>query len=66
MSTDSAARKRRTRDETRDLLLEAAVRLVESRVVGDGAVPVNPMADVLITDVIRREIDAPVDTRDED
>jgi len=28
------------------------VRLVESRVVGDGAAPVNPMADVLVTDVL--------------
>jgi len=52
MSTSGAVRRRRTRDETRDFLLEAAVRLVESRVVGDGSAPVNPMADVLVTDVL--------------
>jgi hypothetical protein len=34
------------------LLLEAAVRLVMNRIVGDGSAPVNPLADVLITDVL--------------
>ena len=52
MSTDRAVRRRRTRDETRELLLEAAVRLVMTRIGGDSAVPVNPLADVLITDVL--------------
>ena len=52
MSTDGVVRRRRTRDETRELLLEAAVRLVMTRIGGDSAVPVNPLADVLITDVL--------------
>jgi len=52
LSTDGIAQRRRTRDETRELLLEAAERLVADRITGDGAAPVNPLADVLITDVL--------------
>ena len=52
MSTDGVARRRRTREETRELLLAAAVRLVRGRIVGDGSATVNPLADVLITEVL--------------
>ena len=52
MSTDGVARRRRTREETRELLLAAAVRVVMGRIVGDGAATVNPLADVLITEVL--------------
>jgi hypothetical protein len=52
MSTDGVARRRRTREETRDLLLTAAVRLVMARIVGDDSASVNPLADVLLTDVL--------------
>lgn len=52
LSTGNVVRKRRTRAETRELLLAAAVKLVENRVVGTDAAPVNPMADVLVTDVL--------------
>ena len=52
MSTDGVARRRRTREETRELLLAAAVRLVMGRIVGDGSATVNPLADVLITEVL--------------
>ncbi len=52
LSTGNVVRKRRTRAETRELLLAAAVKLVENRVVGTDATPVNPMADVLVTDVL--------------
>ena len=52
MSTDSVARRRRTREETRELLLAAAVRLLMGRIVGDGSATVNPLADVLITEVL--------------
>jgi hypothetical protein len=52
MSTDGVARRRRTREETRELLLAAAVRVVMGRVVGDGSATVNPLADVLITEVL--------------
>jgi hypothetical protein len=44
--------RRRTRDETRELLLSAAVRLVEARVAGDDGGAVNPLADVLLKDVL--------------
>jgi AcrR family transcriptional regulator len=47
-----AGRRRRTRDETRELLLAAAVRLVEARVAGDDGASVNPLADVVFTDVL--------------
>ena len=52
MGKDGVARRRRTREETRDLLLAAAVRLVEARVAGDYGASVNPLADVLLTDVL--------------
>jgi hypothetical protein len=52
VSTDGRARRRRTRDETRELLLKAALRLLSERVVGDTDSPVNPLADVLITEVL--------------
>ena len=52
MPTDGATRRRRTREETRELLLAAAVRLVEARVAGNGSASVNPLADVLLTEVI--------------
>ena len=52
MSTDGVARRRRTREETRELLLAAAVRLVMGRIVGNGSATVNPLADVLITEVL--------------
>jgi len=52
MANDSVARRRRTRDETRELLLTAALRLVMTRVAGDHPATVNPLADVLITDVL--------------
>jgi AcrR family transcriptional regulator len=45
-------RRRRTREETRELLLSAAVRLVEARVAGDDGASVNPLADVVFTDVL--------------
>lgn len=52
MSTDGVVRSRRTRDETRELLLHAAMRLLTERNAGDGEAPVNPLADVLLTDVL--------------
>ncbi len=52
MSTDGVVRSRRTRDETRELLLHAAMRLLTERNAGDGEAPVNPLADVLVTDVL--------------
>jgi hypothetical protein len=52
MSTEGAVRRRRARDETRELLLEAAVRLVVERIDGEGKEPFNPLADVLLTDVL--------------
>jgi hypothetical protein len=52
MATEGVARRRRTREETRELLLTAAVRLVEARVAGNDHTSVNPLADVLITDVL--------------
>ena len=52
MQTEGVTPRRRTRDETRELLLAAAVRVVMSRVVGNGSATVNPLADVLITDVL--------------
>ena len=52
MSTERAGRRRRTRGETRELLLEAATRLVSGRIAGNGAPSVNPLADVLLTDVL--------------
>jgi hypothetical protein len=52
VSTDGALRRRRTRDETRELLLDAAMRLLTERNAGDGEAPVNPLADVLLTDVL--------------
>lgn len=51
-STTSAVRRRRTKDETRQLLLESAERLVMRRIGGDDGAMVNPLADVLITDVL--------------
>ena len=53
MSTGGVVRRRRTRDETRELLLDAAMRLLTQRNAGDGEAPVNPLADVLLTDVLR-------------
>ncbi len=53
MSTDGVTRRRRTRDETRELLLTAAMRLVTGRMSGHHEAPaVNPLADVLLTDVL--------------
>ena len=52
MPNMSPPRRRRTREETRELLLAAAVRVVEARVAGDGGSSVNPLADVLITDAL--------------
>jgi hypothetical protein len=52
MSTNGAVRRRRTREETRELLLAAAVRVVKGRLLGDGSAAVNPLANVLITDVL--------------
>lgn len=45
-------RKRRTRDETRDLLLSAAVRVVIARSSGDSHGSTNPLAGVRITDAL--------------
>lgn len=45
-------RKRRTREETRQLLLEAAVRVVVARSNGDEAAHTNPLAGVRITDAL--------------
>lgn len=52
MSTEDTRRRRRTREKTRDLQLEAAVRLVMGRTAGNGAGAVDPPADVLISDVL--------------
>jgi AcrR family transcriptional regulator len=45
-------RKRRTRDETRELLLDAAVRVVLARSNGDHGASTNPLAGVRITDAL--------------
>jgi AcrR family transcriptional regulator len=45
-------RKRRTRDETRTLLLDAAVRVALARSNGDGGGSTNPLAGVRITDAL--------------
>jgi len=45
-------RKRRTREETRALLLDAAVRVVLARSNGDLDGPTNPLAGVRITDAL--------------
>jgi hypothetical protein len=45
-------RKRRTREETRELLLEAAVRVVVARSNGDLDGSTNPLAGVRITDAL--------------
>lgn len=45
-------RKRRTREETRELLLEAAVRVVLARSNGDIDGSTNPLAGVRITDAL--------------
>lgn len=45
-------RKRRTRDETRELLLDAAVRVVLARSNGDLDGSTNPLAGVRITDAL--------------
>jgi hypothetical protein len=45
-------RTRRTRDETRQLLLDAAVRVVLARSNGDMAGSTNPLAGVRITDAL--------------
>lgn len=56
-------RKRRTREETRELLLDAAVRVVLARSNGDHGASTNPLAGVRITDALEevnrvlREID---------
>lgn len=56
-------RKRRTREETRQLLLDAAVRVVLARSNGDHGASTNPLAGVRITDALEevnrvlREID---------
>jgi hypothetical protein len=44
--------RRRTRDETRKLLLDTAVGLLANRITGNGAGSLNPLAGVLLTDVI--------------
>lgn len=44
--------RRRTRDETRNLLLDTAIRLLTYRITGNGAGSLNPLAGVLLTDVI--------------
>ena len=51
-ANDGVTRRRRTREETREILLAAAVRLLEARVAGDDGASVNPLADVLFTDVL--------------
>ena len=45
-------RKRRTREETRELLLEAAVRVVLARSNGDIDGSTTPLAGVRITDAL--------------
>lgn len=45
-------RKRRTREETRQLLLDAAVRVVLARSNGDHGASTNPLAGVRITDAL--------------
>lgn len=45
-------RKRRTREETRALLLDAAVRVVLARSNGDHGASTNPLAGVRITDAL--------------
>jgi AcrR family transcriptional regulator len=45
-------RKRRTREETRELLLDAAVRVVLARSNGDHGASTNPLAGVRITDAL--------------
>jgi len=45
-------RKRRTREETRQLLLEAAIRVVVARSNGDVDGSTNPLAGVRITDAL--------------
>jgi hypothetical protein len=52
MGKSGGTRRRRTRDETREILLAAAMRLLEARVAGDDGTSVNPLADVLFTDVL--------------
>lgn len=54
MGEDGVRPRRRTREETRELLLAAAVRLAEARVAGDNDASVNPLADILITDVLEQ------------
>ena len=57
------SRKRRTREDTRQLLLDAAVRVVLARSNGDHGASTNPLAGVRITDALEevnrvlREID---------
>jgi hypothetical protein len=51
VSTPRPAR-RRTRAETRELLLNAAARVARRRIEGDGATAANPLADVRITDAL--------------
>lgn len=51
-NVDGVARRRRTREETREILLAAAVRLVQARVAGAEDAGINPLADVLFTDVL--------------
>jgi hypothetical protein len=46
--------RRRTRDETRNLLLDTAIQLLAERITGNGAGFVNPLAGVLLTDVIEQ------------
>ena len=43
-------RRRRTRDETRELLLDAAVRVIAARTAESGTSTMNPLAAVRITD----------------
>jgi hypothetical protein len=45
-------RKRRTREETRQLLLDAAVRVVLARSNGDLGGSTNPLAGIRITEVL--------------
>lgn len=45
-------RKRRTREETRELLLDAALRVALGRSNGDHGNSTNPLAGVRITDAL--------------
>lgn len=58
-------RKRRTREETRELLLDAAVRVVLARSNGDQQGSTNPLAGVRITDALE-EVNRELRERDPD